>query len=220
MAATPKSRARPRRAKAAADPGDCVIDAFMKLLASADYGAITLADVASEAGVSLGELRGLFSGKVAMMEAFSRRIDQVVLGGPAAEGDSARDRLFDVVMRRLDALAGYKPALTRLAGSARRDPGLAARLVKMNFRSQRWMFAAAGVGHGGLRGTIALSGVALLVGETMRVWLKDDDPDLSRTMASLDRGLQRGGRVMGLVDGLCRMSCELRAGRSRQTQTN
>jgi len=220
MATRPKSSASRGRAKAAVDPRDHVIDAFMELLAGTDYGAIALADVAAEAGVSLSEIRGLFSGKVAMMEAFSRRIDQMVLNGPAAEGDSARDRLFDVIMRRLDALASHKPALTRLAGSARRDPGLAARIAKMNFGSQRWMFAAAGVGHGGLRGTIALSGVALLMGETTRVWLKDDDPGLARTMASLDKGLERGGRLMRLVDDLCRMSCDLRAGRSQRTQTN
>jgi hypothetical protein len=37
----------------------------------------------------------------------------------------------------------------------------------------------------------------------MRTFLADDDPGLSRTMAALDRALQRGARAMELFDRVC-----------------
>ena len=45
--------------------------------------------------------------------------------------------------------------------------------------------------------------LALVYGETMRTWLTDDDPDLGRTMATLDRALRRGERGMRMMSDLC-----------------
>ena len=50
--------------------------------------------------------------------------------------EPARERLFDVLMRRLEALAPYKEAVRSLLRSARRNPGLALALNAMAVRSQ------------------------------------------------------------------------------------
>jgi hypothetical protein len=107
------------------------------------------------------------------------------------------------MMRRFDALAPYKPAIRRMARSARCDPALAAILRRLALRAQKWNMAAAGVSHGGLNGRVALGGLALVYGETMRTWLGDDDPDLGATMATLDRALRRGERGMRMMSDLC-----------------
>ena len=60
--------------------------------------------------------------------------------------EPARERLFDVLMRRLEALAPYKEAVHSLLRSARRNPGLALALNAMAVRSQQWMLEAAGIG--------------------------------------------------------------------------
>ncbi len=215
MATRPKRKAARRSggrtAKAApvADPRDRVIDAFMTLVGERGLVDVGLADIAEAADVSLAELRGEFAGKLAILAAFSKRIDEAVLAEGPAEGEGAKDRLFDVFMRRLDALAPYKPALKKMARTARRSPGFTAVLGCMAGRSQRWMHAAAGIDRGGLPGAIARRGGVLVFAETLRVWLDDDDPDLARTMKTLDRALDRGDRAMRLVNDVCGAVCRM-----------
>ena len=66
--------ARTRRTRAVtaeaspADPREAVLDAFLRLAAERDYGEISLADIAAEAGVSLAALRAGYNGKLAILE--------------------------------------------------------------------------------------------------------------------------------------------------------
>ncbi len=192
-----------------AEPRERIIDAFMRLTGERGLVATGLADIAEAADVSLAELRAAFPGKLAILAAFSKRIDEAVLAQGPAEGEGAKDRLFDIFMRRLDALAPYKPALKRMATTARRSPGFAAVLLCMAGRSQRWMHAAAGISRGGLPGAIAREGGVLVFAETLRVWLDDDEPDLARTMKTLDKALGRGDRAMRLLNDICGVFCRV-----------
>jgi AcrR family transcriptional regulator len=204
---------------ARAEPRDRIIDGFMALLADHGFLEIGLTEIAEASQVSLAELRTAFPGKLAILSAFSRRVDEAVLAAGPVEGEGAKDRLFDVLMRRLDVLAPYKASLRSLARSARRSPGLAAVLHCIAGRSQRWMQAAAGVGRGGLPGAVALEGGLLVFAETLRVWLSDDDPDMARTMKTLDSALGRGDRVMRLVNDVCGVVCRITgAGRDGAAQ--
>jgi AcrR family transcriptional regulator len=190
-----------------------IIDALMRLLASHSFARIGLAEIAGEAGASLGELREAFPGKLSILAAFARQIDRVVLDGGPGEGDTPRDRVFDVMMRRFDALAPYKEAIRNVARAARCDLCLAAFLDRNATRSMRWMLVAARADRPGLLGALAVKGLVLVNAETLRVWLDDDDPGLARTMAALDRGLNRGARAMDFADRVC---CRLRPFGSRE----
>jgi AcrR family transcriptional regulator len=194
-----------------------IVDALMELAADRDFLAIDLNDVADKAGVSLGQLRASFDSRVAILEEFSRRIDLQVLGDedPAMASEPLRERLFDVIMRRLDALAPYRASLRRLMQSARRDLMLAATLNRIAVTSQRWMLAAAGVKPSGplpgLQGYARAQAMALAYARILPVWLEEEDPNLPKTMAALDkqlRGLERfAGQVKkaeDMLDGLVR----------------
>ncbi len=199
-----------QRARTGSEPGEAIIVAFMSLASERGIHAIGLGEVAERAGVTLASLRETFPNKFAILVAFNRTIDLAVLAeGPAESDSSARDRLFEVMMRRFDALAPYKPAIRRMARAARCDPALAAILHRLAVRSQRWMLAAAGLRESGLPGRLAAHGAVLVYAEVMATWLNDDDADLGKTMAALDRSLRRGERgvrtlcrVRSLVPGL------------------
>lgn len=205
------SRRSPKRGAATETPAaparDRIIDALMALLAEARYPAIGLADIATAADVPLAVLRENFAGKLGILAAFARRIDLAMLG--AGDPDMSlgpRDRLFEAEMRRFDALGPHKTALRSLAHSARRDPGLACALHALATRSQKWTLVAAGIHHGGLAGRIALEGAILVHLEAMRAWFDDDDEDLARTMAALDRALRRGERAMRVLGDICSLA--------------
>jgi AcrR family transcriptional regulator len=183
-----------------------IIAAFLALLAEQPIERIGFADVAGRAEVNLATLRGEFSSLLAIYAAHVREIDRKVLAGGEAEmaEEPPRERLFDVLMRRLEALAPHKEAIRSLLRSVRRNPGLAFALNGLAVRSQQWMLTAAGIGASGPRGMLRAQGVALMFARVLRTFVDDDDPGLARTMAELDRALARGQRWIGFLDDLCR----------------
>jgi AcrR family transcriptional regulator len=199
-------------AKPAASPRDAIIDATMALAAERSWDDIELTDIAERAGVSLSVLRDTFPSKGAVLAGFSKRIDKIVLDGTGPElmDESPKERLFDVLMRRLDAMAPYKDALRRIARDVRADPVTLAALNQLALNSHRYMLAAAGIGTEGPAGALKLQGLVLMWGRLLDTWFRDDDPGMARTMAKLDQELVRGGRMVSAVNDLCRLAMPLR----------
>jgi AcrR family transcriptional regulator len=186
---------------------DKIVAAFFALLAGQAFETIEYADIASRAGVSLETLRGEFDSKFSILAAYVKAVDRKVLvGGDADMADEPpRERLFDVLMRRLEAMYDDRPALRSLTRSARRYPGLALALNGLAVRSQQWMLTAANISSAGPRGLVRAQGLALLYASVMHTFLDDDDEGLARTMAALDRALGRGQRWSGFLGDLCRL---------------
>jgi AcrR family transcriptional regulator len=187
---------------------DKIIAALMTLLAEMPFEEIGLADIAAGSGVSLAELRGQFASKLAILAAHIKRIDREVLAGGEADiaEEPARERLFDVLMRRIEALAPEREAIRSLMRSARRHPGLALALNARAVNSQHWMLAAANIRVAGPLGRVRAQGLALLFARVLRTFVDDDDPGLARTMAALDRALASGQRWSGFLDDLCHLT--------------
>src|SRR5450631_4670960 len=220
MARKPK---RQRKAPAASPRGstdrDKAINALMDLLAEQSFEQIGLAEVAGRAGLKLSALRSEFGSTLAIVGAHIKNIDREVLAGGGADmaEEPARERLFDVLMRRLEALAPYKAAARSLMRSARRNPGLALALNAMGVRSQTWMLEAAGIGASWAKGALRAQGAALMFARVLSVWFDDDEPGLDRTMAALGRGLASAERWAGFVDDLCAIpKCIIRDPRRRR----
>jgi AcrR family transcriptional regulator len=216
--------ARPTRPAAPAGAGserEKIIAAFLALLAEKPIERIGLAEIATEAGVSLAQLRGEFASALAIYAAHIKTIDRAVLAADLSDmaDEPPRERLFDVLMRRLEAMAPHREAVRSLLRSVTRNPPLALALNGLAVRSQQWMLTAAGINASGPRGMMCAQGLALLFGSVLRAWSHDDDPGLSRTMAALDRALARGQRFSGLLDDLCHIPsrlCRLRPRRRRR----
>lgn len=197
---------------------DKAVDAMMALLAEHSFEEIGLAEVAGRAGLKLSELRAEFGSPLAIVAAHIKDIDRAVLAGSTADmtEEPARERLLDVLMRRLEALGPYKQAVHSLMRSARRNPGLALALNAMAVRSQQWMLEAAGIGGSGPKGALRAQGAALMFARVLGVWFDDDEPDLGRTMAALDRGLASAERWAGFLDDLCAIPSAIRGRRRRR----
>ena len=187
---------------------DKIIDALLALLVDKPFEKVGVAQVANQASVSLAEMRREFGSTLAILSAFARRTDEKVLAenlDPDLADAPARERLFEVLMRRIEVLKPHREALHSLARSARRDPPLALALNGISLRSQRWMLAAAHVETSGLQECARAQGLVYVMARTYGVWFDDDDPGLARTMAALDRELANGERALNLFDDLCRL---------------
>jgi AcrR family transcriptional regulator len=167
-----------------------ILNAALASAAQKDWAKVTLLDVAESANLRIGDMRGEFNSKDAILAALLRAVDDEVLkqAPRRAEGQGSRDALFDIVMTRFDVLAPYKAALKSMYASGAADFALAGPYLS----SQHWMLQAAGIGTEGPLGGLRVSGLALIYASVFRTWLDDDDPGLARTMAALDRRLRRG----------------------------
>ncbi len=211
-----KPAGRPEEAAPSAEkpssPRDRIIDALLALAAEERWNAITLPMIASRAGVSLGELRDAFPSKGAILGGFSRRIDRVVLDGRFDDmlGEPARERVLDVMMRRLEAMAPYKAALREIRDAMSRDPLSLAALNQMALNSWRYMLAAADIDTEDDLGMVRVQGAAFVFARVLDTWFEDDEPGTPRTMARLDRELARGERIMGRAEDVMRLTAPLR----------
>jgi AcrR family transcriptional regulator len=182
-----------------------IVDALMALAAEKRFEDISVRDICSRAGVSLADFRDAFPSKGAVLAGFTRRIDRAVLAHDNGElaDEGARERLFDVLMRRLDAMAPYREGLREVAGWLKREPAAALAMNRVVVSSMRFMLEAAGIDSDGASGAIKLQGLTLAWARVLQTWLDDDEPALSKTMAELDRVLTRGEQAAA---GLDRMS--------------
>ncbi|WP_298428143.1 TetR/AcrR family transcriptional regulator [Rhodoblastus sp.] len=187
--------------QAKADPRDKIVDALIGLAAERPWEEISLSNVADRAGVTLAQFRDCFPSKGAVLGGFSRRIDRVVLEGGEATGESGRDRLFDVLMRRFDAMAPYKAALKTINEWAMSDPLALPALNQLALNSLRFMLEAAGLSSEGPLGSVKLQGLALAWTRVFHIWLADDSEDNARTMAALDAELTRGESFLERAEG-------------------
>ena len=198
MASKPKSEAKP------ADARGKIVDALMELAAERRFEDISVRDICKTAGVSLADFRDAFPSKGAVLAGFSRRIDRAVLAeqGEELADETPRERLFDILMRRLEAMAPYREGVREAAAWLRREPAAALAMNQVAMSSMRFMLEAAGIEAEGPGGAIKIQGLALAWARMIHVWLDDDEPALSKTMAELDRVLTRGERAAAGVDRL------------------
>lgn len=202
----------------ARDPRDAVVDALLALAGERPWAEITLPDIAARAGIPLRELRAHFPSKGAILGAFARRIDLVVLADESKDlsAEPARERLFDVLMRRLDALAPYKPALRSIRAGITREPLALAAMNRTVVTSMQWMLAAAGISEEGSLGAVKAQALALSWSRVLNTFLSDDDPGLAATLKALDREMRtaerlarRGRDLQDLADALYRTACRI-----------
>jgi AcrR family transcriptional regulator len=191
-----KSRAKPRaKSRGGSDVPGRIIEAALTLAVSRGWKRIGLADIAKEAGVTTAVLRRAFPSKEAILNGFVRQTDEQVLAQGKADGSSARDRLFDVLMRRFDVLQTHRDSISAIARDSLLDPAACLCHGPRFMCSMAWMLETAGLSSAGPAGMLRTKGLALVYLVAFRAWLRDDSADKAATMAALDRGLRQAEAI-------------------------
>ena len=167
------------------------------------WGALSIADAARDAGLPLARARARFPGRDALLLRFGVMADQAALAGGAGGGDDVtpRERLFDLLMQRFDAMQPHRDGMAALLRTLPTDPATGLLLYGANLRSMKWMLDGAGIPSGGVVGALRVHGLLAVWLGALRAWERDDSPDLSGTMAALDRGLDQAVRAEGWLPG-------------------
>jgi AcrR family transcriptional regulator len=182
------------------DAGPDLLAAAFGLIGEEGWRRFSFAALARRTGVSRVEVYRQFRTREALLGALNRRADEAMLAVDDAEitGLPPRDRVFELLMRRLEALVPYRAGLTRLARDTRVDPCVALLTACRLERSLTWLQDVAGLRCHGLRACLARRALGFAYLRTVQVWFEDTGADLGRTMAELDKQLRRVQNVAGL----------------------
>jgi ubiquinone biosynthesis protein COQ9 len=194
----------PRKSTAGTTPPDAEpIDAALTLAAQQGWAGTTMADIAAACGLTLADLQTRFASRAALLDGFARRCDTAMLKATQDEAGqgSVRDRLFAVVMARLDAMAPHKAGLRRIAADLPRSPDQALASACAARRSLDWMLDLAGAQAPWPLGAVHRAALGLVWLDVLRTWFRDDSADLATTMAVLDKRLAGLERLAGRFRG-------------------
>lgn len=177
-----------------------LVSAALTLAQDRGWSSVTVLAAARQAGLALPEARQRFPLKASIMLRLGRMADNVALADDMICGD-VRERLFDLLMRRLDVFQQYRGGLQSVFRTLPMDPALAILLGGATVESMRWIADAAGVNTSGVVGFVRVNMLVAVWTHTLRVWEKDESPDMGSTMAALDLALDKAGRFGLLPTG-------------------
>jgi len=165
----------------------------LALVAEHGWRRFSFAELARCAGTDLAVVYAELPDRPAILRVLGRRLDAEMLAIDMAELDglTPRERLFELVMRRLDAMAPFKPGLRAIGREAPCNPGLLVAACCNVDRLGRRLVDAAGIAGDRLHEAIARRAIGVIYLRAFRVWLADETPDMARTLAELDRRLQQ-----------------------------
>ncbi len=165
------------------------------------------AEVARRAGVPLARVYAELPTRHAVLAALGRRLDETMLGmEPSELADlTPRERVFELIMRRLDAMAPFKGGLRVLGREAGLDADVLGSSLCNVGRAVGWLVDASGARLGSLRRAGAGPVLALVYARVVNVWLRDDTADLSQTLAELDKRLDQAESAARWTEWLDRL---------------
>lgn len=166
--------------------------------ASHGWRRVTVVDAARDAGLSLETARRRAPCKAMLLLTLGRLADEAALVEDESEG-SVREKLFDMLMRRLDVFQQYREGVRSVLRALPTDPALAILLGGATLESMKWIANAAGMETNGLTGGLRLQALLGVWTMTLRAWDRDDSQDMGTTMAALDQALDRAARFTGLA---------------------
>ncbi len=185
-----KATANPERAKSATthlrdkpiEP--LIVRAAMDIAGELGWSEVNSVEVAKRAKVPLERVREICPNKIDLLRMLGEEINIVMLDGGEVDG-SIRDNLFELMMRRFEALQEYRAGVLAVVDAAKREPGMVFKLAGDFHDVLGHVLDMAGVNPSPLR-RVGLGAVALA---TFRTWCEDESDDLAATMSVLDKRL-------------------------------
>lgn len=178
---------------------EALAKAALQVAAVRGWRGVSLFDLAAAAGRPIGDFYGasLTAAADCVEEAFDRAVGEGLTAPDASQ--SPRDRLFDLIMQRFEAMEPHRAAVL-----AMETPGEPVALTQQHLRHVRlaeWVMALAGLDADGMAGRARAQGLAVIIAQARAAWRQDTAGDFARTMSALDKGLRRAEDLFGRFAG-------------------
>ena len=181
-----------------------LIDTTLSLAGELGWPSVTLQLIGKTANVPLSEVSAIFSSKWDILEAFRERTDLLLTAGKSANlsGQSAKDRLFDILMARIEIIEPWKAGIGSIARHAVAQPITGIRLFTSLNKSMERMIEHVNAKIQGPGKLIQSRGLTLIYLLVLRRWIGDHSSDLGPTMAELNERLISADQLLSRICGL------------------
>ena len=165
------------------------VEAALKLAEMRAWDEITLQAIAAVAELEMVDFHGV-ADRADLSASVESVLDRAMSEGSFDESETARTRLFDVIMMRFEAMEDQRDGvLSYFRWRNRSLPGLTSR-VKGRAETAKWALAFSGLDtQDGIARAATLAGLAWAISVAERAWRQETSSDLTRTMAALDAEL-------------------------------
>jgi len=165
--------------------------AALHLAADRRWSDITLSDVATASGLSLSDLYPM-TGVEALIPEIERHFDRAMSAEGVGSGDLDREKLFDVIMLRFEAMEAHRAGSVSMLSYIDANPVRRASALYRRRNTARWALVSAVLeaSDNPLLSQAAEVSLAWTIWQAEQAWMEDTDKDFARTMAKLDKGLR------------------------------
>lgn len=166
-------------------------DAALELAANRRWRDLSLGEVAAAAGLTLTDLYPL-AGVDDLVATIEHGFDHALSAGAPEADAPPRERLFDVLMLRFEAMEARRAGVMSLMAHVDASPLRRAQAMRRRAETARWALVSAGLDARTrpLMEPARILGLAWVIRQAERAWLGEESADFSRTMARLDAGLR------------------------------
>ena len=188
-------------AKSRVDLKTKIAETALKLAAQQFFASLSLDDIAKSAKLPVTDVHATFTSTrdilVFLTEDNTRHTLAVL--SQSDKKASLHDRLFEAIMARFDRLQAARASYVNLMKESRQHPDWALSLSRPLFAGMKVIAQRVCPTETPLRQNLIAMGLLAIYFSTLCVWRRDTAPDLTQTMASLDRHLRRNSILAEMI---------------------
>lgn len=170
------------------DQTKTVIDAALFLAGKQGWDSVSLSDIAKKAKLPLKTVSASFKDVWAVMEQALRSLELETTSTVENHlGDNWRDNLMEILMTRFELAQAQRDAYLAVAPAVMKHPKLVKRFGKSFYRSMERMLDLAGTPCKKQFKPLGVAAMGALFLSLVHAWEQDKTPDLSKTMAAIDK---------------------------------
>jgi ubiquinone biosynthesis protein COQ9 len=171
---------------------DSIVKAALGLAATRPWADVSLNDIAVTAQIDPLLLNSFYPLKEDILAAHARLIDEELEHSfNHSQTGALKDRLFDVLMERFDRLNNHRQAYLSILANVKQDPKTLLLALPVISHSMQRVLLLCGAHDQGLKGCLMLAKLMGVYAYALWVWRDDEHADLPKTMAALDKGLEK-----------------------------
>ena len=171
---------------------DRAINAALASAAEQPWQHVKFEDILQRANIDANDAFEYFDDKADILAAYGRLIDkQMIENIGNLEGLNHREAIFDLLMERFDIINNDRDAIISVLNSFKAEPKNALETLPHLSRSMSRVLDAAGIDTKGMIGCARITAVTGIYLYALKTWMSDDSADLAKTMATLDKTLEK-----------------------------
>ncbi|MFL2781659.1 MAG: hypothetical protein ACJZ9G_05490 [Rhodospirillales bacterium] len=181
-----------------------IVDALFILTPTMSWKDITMEKIAKVVKLNKMDLNKYFTSKISILIAYNNSLDQAIFVEFKKESENtlvnSRDQIFDIIMAKFDILNSKKDGIRHIFKKTFPVELVANPKSYLNLvKSMKLVLNLAGIKTNTPMGCIRVNILSGIFINSFISWLSDDSPDMSKTMASLDKGLRQAEALQSIV---------------------